>query len=342
MFLKDLKREIENGPEGVHIVAEERNGIIEALHRTHIAVVNSSGKVLYSSGDPKMVTYTRSCIKPIQALPVLTTGAADRFGLNDRELAIISGSHSGEKEQVDTVLSILEKAGLDPSLLKCGGHTPFHKETAKVVGDLFTGLHDNCSGKHAGALAACRARGWDLDGYLQWDHPLTLEIISIISSLTGSKKENVLLGSDGCDIPNFAIPMDRMAHLFVMLMDPPEHELTPHLQRIGRAMIDNPYMVAGTDRFDTVIMEDFPGKLLSKAGAAGLQSVAIDTDDGWLGIALKVEDGAYSMIGPLTYHVIGELGIEIRTRNRYSNPEVKTRSGRIVGLHHVLGSLRAV
>jgi L-asparaginase II len=181
--------------------------------------------------------------------------------------------------------------------------------------------------------------GWDLESYLEIDHPLTLELIGIISSLTGLSRELVHVGSDGCDIPNFAIPIDSMAHLFVMLMEPPNNPLGPHLQRIGDAMIKNPLMVAGTDRFDTVIMNELPGRLLSKAGAAGLQSLGLKTEKGWLGIALKVEDGAYSMIPPLTYHVIRELGVSIDTRNKYNHPEVKTRSGKVVGLNHVFGSL---
>ncbi|MGA1848881.1 MAG: asparaginase, partial [Thermoplasmatota archaeon] len=286
--------------------------------------------------------YTRSCIKPIQALPVLTTGASEEYGFNDREIAIISGSHSGEREHLNTVLSILNKSGLQPSLLKCKGHTPFHKETAKEVREEFKPLHDNCSGKHSGALAACKKMGWDLESYLDIHHPLTLEIIHIIASLTGLEKEEVHVGIDGCDIPNFAIPIDSMARLFVMLMDPPDGRLGPLLQRIGNSMMKNPFMVAGTDRFDTVIMRDLPGTVLSKAGAAGLQSVALRTEDGWLGIALKVEDGAYSMIPPLTYHVIAELGIRIDSRNKYNNPEVKTRSGRVVGMNHVFGSLLKV
>jgi L-asparaginase II len=339
MFLKDLRDEVENGPRGVHIVAEERNGLVEALHRVHIGVVDSRGRLLFSSGDPETVTYTRSCIKPIQALPVLTSGAADEFGFDDRELAIISGSHSGEKVHLETVLSILKKSGIEPSALKCKGHAPFHKDTAKEMGGEFTPLHDNCSGKHSGALAACKKMGWDLESYLEMDHPLTLELIEIISELTGSDKERVHVGSDGCDIPNFAIPIDRMAHLFVMLMDPPRNSYGPHLKRLGQAMMNNPFMVAGTERFDTVIMNDFPGKVLSKAGAAGLQSIALRAEEGWLGIALKIEDGAYSMIPPLTYHVIEELGCGFKEKNSFNNPEIRTRSGRVVGLNHVLGHL---
>jgi L-asparaginase II len=340
MFLEEFRKEAESWGPGKCAVVEERNGLIEAFHSAHIAAVDSKGKLLYSSGDPHHITYSRSCIKPIQALPVLYTGAADEFKFTDREIAIISGSHSGEDKHLDTVRSILEKAGLDEGLLKCKGHVPFNKEQAKSVGQNYTALHDNCSGKHAGALAVCKYKGWDHETYIQPDHPLTKEIVNYISKLTGLEKDDIYIGSDGCDIPNFAIPIYKMAHLFSLLLDPGDGALSPSLRRIGNAMIEHPFMVAGTERFDTVIMNDLSGILLSKAGAAGLQTVAVRSEDGNMGISIKIEDGAYSSVIPLlTYHVLSELGIKSESENKYNTPLVKTRSGKIVGSIHSFGNM---
>jgi L-asparaginase II len=340
MFLREFEKEAESWGPGKHIVVEERNGLIEAFHEAHIAVVDAKGRLLYSSGDPHHVTFTRSCIKPIQALPVLYTGAADEFGLSDREIAIISGSHSGEDEHLKTVRSILRKAGIEESSLKCKGHAPFNKEQAKLIGQDFTSIHDNCSGKHAGALAACKHMGWDMETYIDPDHPVTMEIVSSISKLTGLEDGEIFIGSDGCDIPNFAIPIDKMAQLFALIADPEKGLLSNDLGRIGEAMLEHPFMIAGTDRFDTVLMEDLSGLVISKAGAVGLQSFSALVEDGWLGIAIKIVDGAYgSIITKLTYHVLSELGIESSKENKYKTPQVKTRSGKKVGSVRSYGRL---
>jgi L-asparaginase II len=238
------------------------------------------------------------------------------------------------------VSSILEKAGLEKDLLKCKGHAPFNKEQAKAVGQNYTALHDNCSGKHSGALAACKHMGWDLGTYIEPDHPLTKEIVGSISQLTGLEKKEIHIGSDGCDIPNFAIPIDKMAQLFALLLETGDGPLTPSLERIGSSMMKNPFMVAGTDRFDTVIMNDFSGTVLSKAGAVGLQAVAARSEDGIVGISIKIEDGAYSSVIPvLTYHILSELGIESESENKYSKPSIKTRSGKIAGSIHSFGKM---
>ncbi|MBN1540050.1 MAG: asparaginase [Candidatus Thermoplasmatota archaeon] len=341
MFLEEFRRGAMSWGPGKHMVVEERNGLIEAFHEAHIAVVDGSGRILYSSGDPRHIAYTRSCIKPIQALPLLYTGAAEHYALTEKEIAVISGSHSGEPEHLAAVRSILKKAGLDESYLKCHGHVPFNKEQARLIGEDFSSIHDNCSGKHAGALTACMYNGWDLDSYTDFEHPLTREIVRTISSLTGLDHDDVYLGVDGCDIPNFAVPMDSMARLFALLADPGNGPLKLHLATLGRSMMKNPYMVAGTDRFDTILMKDFPNRVLSKAGAVGLQTLSAFTDDDWVGISIKLVDGAYSSALPLvTYHVLSELGIKSTTENRYTKPLVTTRSGKVVGAMHSFGSLK--
>ncbi len=339
MLLSDLQDK--DFPEGEHIVIEERNGLVEALHRTHVAVVDRKGRLRYSSGDPHHFTFTRSCIKPIQALPVLYLGAAENYKFNEEEIAMCSASHSGEEVHINIIKKMMEKISIDTSSLKCGGHPPFHKGTAKHLQGKFNKLHDNCSGKHTGAIATCKQMGWDINSYTNLDHPLTKEIVNLISSLTGMKEEDVFLGVDGCDIPNFGLPINKMAQLFAILADPDESKLHSSLKKMGDAFINNPQLIAGTDRFDTIMMTDHKNKLISKAGAVGLQTMAANINGEWLGISVKIEDGSYPACEVLSFHILKELGLfnEEGAGMRYHPGIIKTRSDQPVGSIRSFGRL---
>jgi len=342
MRAEDFEKELASRGPGVHLVIEERGGIVEAIHRVHAAVVDPSGRLLYRSGDPDHFTFTRSCIKPIQAVPVLSMGAAERYGFTDEEIAVISGSHSGQKEHLALVRSILRKAGLKEKMLKCGPHAPFHKPTAKALKGEPLPIHNNCSGKHASILALSKMMGWSLEDYLEVDHPVQREIIGVISSLTGTEPEAIGVGSDGCGVPNYAIPLRQMAHLFALLGDPSGTEYESELSRIKDSMLSHPFLVAGTDRFDTLLMEDLPGKLITKAGAQGIQATAVHTGKRWVGIAIKIEDGKYDAIGPISYHILEELGISIEGvgAEKYKAPIVKNTLGSKVGNVSALGRFK--
>lgn len=339
MLLRDLQQK--ELPEGEHIVVEERNGLIEALHRTHVAVVDRDGEILYSSGNPHHFTYTRSCIKPIQALPVLYLGAADEFDFTEEEVAMCAASHSGEAEHIKIIQSMLDKIGITEEDLRCGGHAPFHKETARKLGADYKKVHDNCSGKHTGAIAICKKMGWDIENYTSLDHPLTEEIIKLISELVSIEKSDIYLGSDGCDIPNFGIPISKMAQLFAILADPKNTRYEPDLKKMRGAFIKNPYLIAGTGRFDTIMMRDHPKKLLSKAGAAGLQTMAAEVDGNWLGISIKIEDGSYPAAEVLSFRILKEIGLfnENGEGIRYQPKVIKTRSKKRAGSITALGRL---
>jgi len=342
MLLEELRKKRQ--AKGTHVIAEERNGLVEAVHRAHVAVVNQKGELLFSSGNPNYLTFSRSCMKPFQALPLLTSGAFDHFDLNERELAVISGSHSGETAHVELVRSILKKGGIDESYLRCGGHLPFHQETAIPLMGKFAPIHDNCSGKHAGVLLLSRFRGYPLDSYLNMDHPAQREVTAAVSDLSGVEPERIIIGVDGCGLPNHALTIDRYALMFARLGYPTGQRAHNHLERIRNAMMADPYLVAGTGRFDTTVMEDFPGKVISKGGAVGLQSMAIESGGRWLGISLKVEDGSYQAVTALAYHVLDELGMGpgLEKGDKFRNVPVDTRSGRTVGGFHVLGGLRGM
>jgi L-asparaginase II len=336
-----LSKDLLNLPEGEHIVIEERNGLIEALHKAHVAVVDRDGKVLYSSGNPHHFTYTRSCIKPIQALPVLYLGAADEFDFTEQEVAMCAASHSGEAEHIKIIQSMMDKIGITEEDLRCGGHPPFHKETAKELKGDYSKIHDNCSGKHTGAVAICKKMGWDTTRYTSLDHPLTKEIIKLISELVSIDGSKIYLGADGCDIPNFAIPISKMAQLFSILADPKNTKYEKDLKRMRDGFIKNPHLIAGTDRFDTIMMRDHPKKLLSKAGAAGLQTMAAEIDGEWLGITVKIEDGSYPACEVLSFRILKELGVfnEKGGGLKYDPKNIKTRSKQKAGSIIALGGL---
>lgn len=327
---------------GTHLVVEERGGLVEAIHRAHVAVVDSNGRLLYSSGDPDHVTYTRSCIKPVQALPVLYLGAAEGYSFTDEEVVMICASHSGEEKHLKIIKGIMEKVGISIDDLGCPGHAPFHKDTAKELNGSFTRLHDNCSGKHTGAIALCKHKGWDISKYLDLDHPLNMIIMETISSLSGIAVEDIHLGKDGCDIPNYGIPISKMAYLFARIGDPGDSDWRPYMERIRDVFLEYPYLIAGTDRFDTIAMKDYPGILISKAGAAGLQSMALKTEDGWVGISIKIEDGAYPAVETLSCRILEELvqnpGEECR--KKYLPKMVRTRSKAESGSVFALGTLK--
>jgi L-asparaginase II len=328
-------------PEGEHFVIEERNGLVEAYHRAHVAVVDTKGNIRFSSGDPHHFTFTRSCIKPIQALPVLVSGAADHFEFTEEEIAMCMASHSGQDFHIRIIESMMEKIGINMKNLECGGHSPFHKETAKSLKGDFTQLHDNCSGKHTGAIAVCKSMNWDTKTYTSLDHPLTREIVRIIAELSGMGQKDIHLGFDGCDIPNFGMPIDKLALLFAKLADPGGIPLQHHLERMKQAFIRNPRIIAGDNRFDTVLMMDHPGKLLSKAGAAGLQTMAAKIDGEWIGIAVKIEDGSYPACEPLSFHVLKEIGLfnESGKSKKYNPKILMSRSKKPVGSIRAFGRL---
>ncbi len=329
-------------PAGEHMVIEERNGLIEATHWAHIAVVDKDGNIRFSSGDPDHMTYSRSCIKPIQALPILYMGAADQFDLTPEEIAMTAASHSGERIHIDIVERMMGKIGITEADLACGGHPPFHKETARELCNRYTRVHDNCSGKHTGALSLCKHMGWDTATYTDVDHPLNTEIVRMIRELTSIDEYGIHVGKDGCDIPNYGLPISKMAQLFAILADPSGKPYEKDLMRMRDAFIEHPKIIAGTDRFDTIMMEDHPGKLISKAGAAGLQTMALPVEGEWLGVSIKIEDGSYPAVEPLSFHILKELGSynQDGKGKRYDPKIIETRSKKRIGSIRALGKLK--
>src|SRR6266566_7501217 len=235
-----------------------RGPIVESRHRGHLTAVDGEGEIIAELGVPASVTYIRSSGKAFQAIPVITSGAANRFGFTEQEIAIACGSHSGESIHVDTVRSMLAKIGLDESALKCGVHEPFSAEVARELTRNQKPpnvLQNNCSGKHAAMLALARHVDAPTGSYDDWRHPVQQAIAKTVAEFSDIPLEQIAVGVDGCGVPVFGIPVRAMALMYARLVAPPESfdAVTRNAcQRIVKAMIDFHEMVGGTkDRLDT-------------------------------------------------------------------------------------------
>src|SRR5258706_14564591 len=278
-----------------------RGPIVESRHRGHLTAVDGRGNTIAALGLPETVTYIRSSGKPFQAIPVIVSGAAERFGFTEREIAIACGSHSGEAMHVDTVRSMLAKIGLDESALKCGVHEPFSAEVARELAlkqEPPNVLQNNCSGKHAAMLALAVHVGAPTGSYDDWGSPVQHAIAKTVADFSDIPLQQIAVGIDGCGVPVFGIPVRAMALMYARLVAPSESfadSTRGACLRIVKAMIDFPEMVGGTkDRLDTELIKAGAGRLISKIGAEGVYTVGVMACPEWpngLGLALKVEDG---------------------------------------------------
>lgn len=296
----------------VALLAEvTRGNEIESIHFGAVAVVNARGELLYQAGDPHFLTFTRSTIKPFQALPFLRAGGPAHFGFGSRELALLCASHSGEAVHTAVVESMLHQAGCEERHLQCGCHVPIHYATTNTrppPADTFTQLHNNCSGKHAGFLAYCRQHGHPVESYLDPWHPLQKAIRSSLADFAGVADSAMPTGTDGCSAPNYALPLSRLAYAYARLAqagpDPMHGELTG---QIFAAMTTHPELVSGTGRIDLALMQAGQGDWVAKGGAEGVQVIGIRSSG--IGIALKAADGSARGLQPATVAVLSQLGL---------------------------------
>lgn len=250
-----------------------------------------------SLGDPGLATFLRSAAKPFQALPLVLAGGVERYGLDAADLALVCASHAGRPEHVERAASLLARGGFGEDDLLCGAHVPYDEEAAaalRAAGRAPSALHNNCSGKHAGMLLACRLRGFPTAGYVAPEHPLQREILGWVGKLAGLEPSRIGQGVDGCSAVSFHLPLSAAARAYAALADPAAVALPAEVQaalaRIAAAMTGAPEMVAGRGRFTTRLMEVTGGRLLAKEGAEAFYAVAVRGPVA-LGMALKVGDG---------------------------------------------------
>lgn len=297
-----------------------RGPIVESRHRGHIAAVTGAGKIVAALGAPDTVTFVRSSGKPFQALPLIVSGAADRFGFTVSEIAIACGSHSGEPGHVETVRSMLGKIGVDERALKCGVHEPFSAEVARELARNQKPpnvLQNNCSGKHAGMIALARHVGAPTETYDQWTNPVQQMIGRTIAQFSTVPVDKIAIGTDGCGAPVFGISVRAMALMYARLVSPPadfDEPTRDAAKRIVRAMLSFPEMIGGTkSRLDTELIKAGNGRLISKIGAEGVYTIGVLPCDDWpsgLGLALKIEDGDdHRARPPAVIEALRQLGV---------------------------------
>lgn len=277
-----------------------RGETVESVHRGHLAIIDGSGDTLLSIGEPKTVTYFRSSSKPFQAMPLITSGAADAFGFSEEEIAMACASHSGEQRHVRIVQLMLERIGLSEVHLRCGAHLPFYEKEAERMqraGEFPNQLHNNCSGKHAGMLAVARHLDADITTYDQLDNPVQQEILAAVARFAELPEKKIAIGIDGCGAPNFAMPVASMATCFKNLVSPPDRfdaDTKAACERIVSAMKNHPELIGGSERLDTMLMQAAEGRIISKVGADGVWLCGVLPSEKYpsgLAIALKIEDG---------------------------------------------------
>ena len=316
------------------LVEITRGALVESVHRGAIAVFDATGREVAALGDIEARVYPRSSLKPIQALPLVESGALDSFKLSSENLALACASHSGEPMHTTRVAEWLNRIGLSERDLACGPHPvrydPVWREMAKR-GQAPTRIHNNCSGKHTGFLTVARHWGVATQGYEGHDHPVQQAVETALSELSGVEKP-LPWGVDGCAAPNFALPLSKFALALARLADPSRLGTArgDAARRIFAAMTTHPELVAGTGRACTILMRGAAGGAAIKTGAEGVFAGMLNSRG--LGIALKIDDGAARAAETVMANLLdalGQLGSDEASRELAFGPILNTRDARV-------------
>lgn len=289
-----------------------RGDRVESVVRADVAVVDSVGNVRYWFGNPYRETYWRSCAKPFQAMPLVESGAAARFSFTSQEIALVSGSHSGEERHVDMVAGLLRRIGLSVENLTCGTDWPESRSAREALlrgGLTSSALHNRCSGKHAGMLALAVALETDVAGYGAPTHPVQKTIAETVALMSGISRMRLATAPDGCGVPTFYLSLVRMAWAYALLVDPRglSDSTAAAALMVSEAMRQHPDVVSGSGRLELRLAEASQGRLVLKSGAEGLFCVGIP--DKGLGVAIKIEDGSNRAMGSVLSATLAESGV---------------------------------
>lgn len=316
-----------------------RAGRDESFHRGFGAVANASGEIVSGFGAFDTPIYWRSAAKPFQALPFLEARGDAAFSLTPQEVALACASHDGEPRHASTARSMLEKGGFTPADLRCGAHAPYDEASAAALireGKPFTALHNNCSGKHAAMLLACRLFGFDPATYDLPDHPLQREIRRRIAFYGGVPEASIEIGVDGCSLPVFRLPIAALATAYARLLAPAalageSADAADARRRIAASMTGFPFFVSGTGQFTTRFLEEGRGRWIGKEGAEGVYAIAIAPGTG---IAFKTDDGGARARNAIAIDLLGKTGTltEVpETLREFARPTVRNVRGTAVG-----------
>lgn len=315
-----------------------RGDRVESRVHADVAVVDSLGQIRYWFGDPTRAAFWRSSAKPFQAMPVIESGGADRYHFGPREVAMICASHGGEPMHVELVQDLLSRIDAQPEDLICGVHPPSHRPSADkllVEGQSPYVVHNNCSGKHTGMLTLARALSAPLQGYEKPDHPVQQAIRKNVAYMTNIPEENLYIGTDGCGVPAFYLPVERMAYSFARLVDPRglEPSKAGAAMIIAEAMRMHPELVSGTGRLEVTLAEASDHRFVSKGGAEAVFCLGIP--DRGLGLAIKIDDGTARAMPTLVASVLKQMDVlspqEQMRLEPWLHPEIRNHAGTLVG-----------
>lgn len=315
-----------------------RGDFVESVHRGAIAVVDGSGAVIAEIGDVQHHVFLRSGAKPFQVMPALLAGGVERFGITERELAVMCSSHNGEPRHVAAVQSVLTKLGLDEQALHCGIHPPLSVEAAADRwrnGLEPTPACNNCSGAHAGMLLACSAAEWPIHDYGEASHPVQRRIREVVAAFAGITESELGQATDRCAVPTFRLPLARAAVMFARLGSGHgvSNSLAGAARSVSRAMMTYPEMVGGEHRLDSDLMAAAAGELVAKGGAEGFQGLG--AVNAGLGVALKISDGGALAATTATMRAVEDLKLlahdALRSLDEYRAPRVLSLRGEVVG-----------
>jgi L-asparaginase II len=313
----------------IHVI---RGNTVESIHRGHAAVIRNQGKLIGHVGNPGCETYIRSTAKLLQAIPVIESDAAERFGFTPAEIALMCASHNGEEQHAAGVRSMLAKIGLDETALQCGIHDPYDAASVMEIrqnGLSPTRVHNNCSGKHAGMLALAVHQGHSFEGYMNKEHPVQQSMLAAISAMADYPEERISIGVDGCGVPVFVLPLHRLAMAYSRLAGTVRGAASTILESIA----SHPYELAGRARFDTQLVQATGGRIIGKMGAEGMYA-AVHRAEG-TGIAVKIEDGSSRALYPAVMEIMKQLQWlrpeEERELASFHCPLLHNRAGEPIG-----------
>jgi len=319
------------------VIEVTRGPLVESTHNVMAAVVNETGGLLYAWGNPQFLTYPRSAIKMLQAIPLIESGAADKFALEERHIALACASHRGEKEHIQALSQWMEKAKISDSMYVCAPHWPFNENSAHDLarrGGQPTVLCNNCAGKHSALITTCLHLGENPSGYEKPEHPAQKRLRQILTETTKYDHGKAVHGIDGCGIPTYALPLQNIATgmaSFVSSKESAARKTT--CTRILQAVSKNPFYISGSDEFATAVIEKTQGRAIIKGGAEGVMAGVLPQKK--MGFALKCVDGAGRATQLATVQLLLQLGgmtvEEAKALSKFTQPAVTNWKGDVVG-----------
>jgi L-asparaginase II len=302
-----------------------------------VAVVNEAGHLLHGWGNTNYATYPRSAIKMLQALPLVESGAADKFSLNDEWLALACASHRGEKKHLEALGAWAQKIGVPETALACGPHLPYNEAAAHEFirhNRKPTSFCNNCAGKHLGLISTCIHVGEDYHGYEKYEHGAQKRLRHILTETMKVDHGIIPQAVDGCGIQTYVVPLHAIAVGMSTFIN---HNAAPlrknAAQRLVRAVSNNPFYVAGSDDFTTSVIEKTQGRSIIKGGAEGVFAGFLP--DKKVAFALKVADGAGRAAQFAASQVLLHLGgmnlDEGKSLSKFTQPHITNWKGDVVG-----------